>query len=41
MNEFINKVKKDFQANEIYVGCQLQQLKEISKLLEPIMLYVM
>jgi predicted GTPase len=34
MHEFINKVK-----NEIYVGCQLEQLKQISKLLERIMLY--
>ncbi|CAF1073805.1 unnamed protein product [Adineta steineri] len=39
MNEFINKVKKEFQTDEIYHGCEFEQLKHIPKLLQRIMLY--
>jgi HrpA-like RNA helicase len=39
LNEYIDKVKKDFQTNKIYVGWKFEQLKEIPKLLERIMLY--
>ncbi len=39
MNEFIEKIKKEFKTNQIYVGCKLEQLREIPKLLERIMLY--
>jgi hypothetical protein len=39
MNEFIEKVKKEFKTNPIYVGCQFKQFKEIPKLLQRIMLY--
>ena len=39
MNEFIDKVKREFKTNPIYVGCNLEQFKEIPKLLQRIMLY--
>jgi len=39
MNEFIDKVKKEFKTNQIYVGCKLEQFREIPKLLQRIMLY--
>ena len=39
MNEFIDKVRNEFKTNPIYVGCKLEQLKEIPKLLQRIVLY--
>ncbi|CAF3879558.1 unnamed protein product, partial [Rotaria sp. Silwood1] len=39
MNEFIDKVRKEFQTNKIYVGCDVKQLKLIPKLLQRVMLY--
>ncbi len=33
MNEFINKVKQDFQTKEIYIECQLEQWKQNSKVI--------
>ncbi|CAF3032918.1 unnamed protein product [Rotaria sp. Silwood2] len=39
INEFIKKVKTEFNTNPIYTGCNLEQLKKIPKLLQRIMLY--
>ncbi|CAF4306111.1 unnamed protein product [Rotaria sp. Silwood2] len=39
MNEFIDKVKIELKTNSIYNGCNLEQFKEIPKLLQRIMLY--
>ncbi len=39
MNEFIDKIKREFKTNQTFVGCELQHWKEISKLLQRIMLY--
>ncbi|CAF3892486.1 unnamed protein product, partial [Rotaria sp. Silwood1] len=39
MNAFIDKVRKEFQTNKIYVGCDVKQLKLIPKLLQRVMLY--
>ncbi|CAF0755943.1 unnamed protein product [Rotaria sordida] len=39
MNEFIDKIKKELKTNPIYNGCHLEQFREISKLLQRIMLY--
>ncbi|CAF4138931.1 unnamed protein product [Rotaria sp. Silwood2] len=39
MNEFIDKVRKEFQTNKIYIGCDLEQFKLIPKLLQRVMLY--
>ncbi|CAF4600107.1 unnamed protein product, partial [Rotaria magnacalcarata] len=39
LNEFINKIKKEFKQNKQYTGCDLQQFKQILKLLQRTMLY--
>ena len=39
VSEFIERVKKDLKTNEIYVGCNLEQFKQILHLLKRIMLY--
>ncbi|CAF4905193.1 unnamed protein product, partial [Rotaria sp. Silwood1] len=39
VNEFIDKVRKEFRTNKIYVGCDVEQLKLIPKLLQRVMLY--
>jgi hypothetical protein len=39
MNEFIDKIKKEFKINPIYIGCKLEQLREIPKLLQRVILY--
>jgi hypothetical protein len=39
MNEFIDKVKKEFKTNPINAGCNLEQFKQIPKILKQIMLY--
>jgi hypothetical protein len=39
MNEFIEKVKREFRTNHIYIGCDKEQFRQIPKLLQRIMLY--
>jgi hypothetical protein len=39
MNEFIAAVKREFKTNPIYIGCDVEQLKQIPKLLQRTMLY--
>ena len=39
MNEFFDKVKREFKTNPAYVGCNLEQFKQIPKILQQIMLY--
>ena len=39
MNAFIEKVKREFRKNQIYIGCDKEQFRLIPKLLQRIMLY--
>jgi hypothetical protein len=39
INEFVDKVKREFKTNLVYVGCNLEQFKQIPKLLQRITLY--
>lgn len=39
MNAFIDKIRHEFKTNPMYAGCKLEQLQEIPKLLQRIMLY--
>lgn len=39
LTEFIKKTKAQFKNNPNYIGCSLEQLKEITKLLQRIMLH--
>ena len=39
MNDFIEKVKREFKTNKIYIGSDLEQFKQIPQLLQRITLY--
>ncbi|CAF1208037.1 unnamed protein product [Rotaria magnacalcarata] len=39
MHDLIGKARKEFKTNPTYIGCQVEQFKEIPKVLQRIMLY--